>query len=148
MDNQLFSFYRKNTIYLFVIAALLMAVSILATVLVLVPVNQLVGQTPIILTILLWIALLLGTILGESEQIALFNMVVSIVGFISSFALAASVFVKGDLDALSTFLFWISQILSAIFILSSYFSIQAYLESQKSKPKTKPKKRATRKTKK
>lgn len=144
MDKQLFSFYRKNTIYLFVIAALLMAVAILATVLVLVPANQLVSQTPIIITILLWIALLLGTILGESDDIALFNMVVSVVGFISSFALAASVFVKGDLDALSTFLFWISQILSAVFILSSYFSIQAYLETRKAQPK----KRTVRKTKK
>jgi hypothetical protein len=142
MDKQLFSFYRKNTIYLFVIAALLMAVSILATVLVLVPANQLINQTPVILTILLWIALLLGTILGESKEVTTFNMVVSVLGFICSFALAASMFVSGRVDALSTFLFWVSQILSAVFILSSYFSIQAFLETQKKKTR----KRTTRKT--
>lgn len=136
MDTNLFSYYKKNTIYLFVIAALLMAVSILATVLVLLPASELVRQTPVIITLLLWIALLLGTILGESDQMATFNMSVSVIGFVCSFALAANLFVSGKVDALTTFLFWISQILSAVFILSSYFSIQAYLEHRR-----KPKKR-------
>jgi uncharacterized protein with PQ loop repeat len=134
MDKQQFSFYRKNTIYLFVIAALLMAVSVLATVLVLVPAHMLINDSPILLTVLLWIALLFGTILGESRQISLFNMVVSIMGFICSFVLAVSMFAEGDSNALSLFLFWISQILSAVFILSSYFSIQAYLETKKTTP--------------
>lgn len=133
MDKQLFYYYRKNTIYLFVIAALLMAVSVLATILVLVPANMLMKDSPILITILLWIALLFGTILGESKQITVFNMVVSILGFICSFVLAVSMFVNGGQGALNLFLFWISQILSAVFILSSYFSVQAYLETKKKK---------------
>ncbi len=136
MDTQPFHYYRKNTIYLFVIAALLMAVSVLATVLVLVPAHMLINDSPIIITIFLWIALLFGTVLGESKKIALFNMIVSIVGFVCAFVLAVSIFSKGWDSALSLFLFWISQILSAIFILSSYFSVQAYLETKKKKTRT------------
>lgn len=131
MDKQAFHYYRKNTIYLFVVAALLIAVSVLATVLVLVPLRMLTQELPILITIVLWIALLFGTILGEGKRVAGFNMTVSIVGFICAFVLAVSVFVKEHTNALSLFLFWISQILSAVFILSTYFSIQAYLESKK-----------------
>lgn len=131
MDKQLFQYYRKNTIYLFVIAALLIAVSMLATVLVLVPLKMMIHQGPIISTIVLWVVVLLGTLLGEGKKAAMFNLVVSVVGFICAFVLAVSVFVKGSENALSLFLFWISQILSAVFILSTYFSAQAYFESKK-----------------
>jgi len=140
MDTQLFSFYRKNTIYLFVIAAILMVVSVLATVLVLIPAHMLISNFPVLITILLWIALLLGTIFGESKQISLFNLIVSIVGFLCAFVLAVTLFAKGHNDALSLFLFWISQILSTVFILSSYFSVQAYLETKKVKLKVAQKK--------
>lgn len=144
MDKQLFSFYRTNTIYLFVIAALLMAVSILATALVLVPANALFQEAPVILTILLWIALLLGTILGESKQVVTFNMVVSLLGFICSFTLATSLFIGEHVDSLTTFLFWVSQILVSVFILSSYFSIQAYIESHKKQSRTPRKTRSSK----
>lgn len=133
MDKQLFSFYRTNTIYLFVVAALLIAVSILATVLVLVPAHTLFQQAPAILTIVLWIALVLGIIVGEGKQAVVFTMVVSLLGFISSFTLATTLFIDGHVDSLTTFLFWVSQILVSVFILSSYFSIQAYIESNKKK---------------
>lgn len=133
MDKQLFSFYRTNTIYLFVIAALLIAVSILATVLVLVPAQTLFQQAPAIITIALWIALILGVIAGEGKHAVVFTMVVSILGFISAFTLATTLFINGHVDSLTTFLFWVSQILVSVFILSSYFSIQAYIESNKKK---------------
>lgn len=131
MDKQLFHFYRKNTIYLFVVAALLIAVSVLATVLVLIPPNMLIEEAPILATIVLWIALLFGTLLGEGKKVAVFNLVVSITGFICSFILAVSVFIQDSTNALSLFLFWISQILNAVFILSTYFSVQAYLETKR-----------------
>ncbi len=131
MDKQAFHFYRKNTIYLFVIAALLIAVSVLATVLVLVPLQMLIQEMPILVTILLWIALLFGTLFGSGKKVSLFNLIVSITGFVCSFILAVSVFVKNETNALSLFLFWISQILNAVFILATYFSVQAYLESKK-----------------
>ncbi len=131
MDKQLFHFYRKNTIYLFVVAALLIAVSVLATVLVLVPPNMLIEEAPILATIILWIALLFGTLLGEGKKVAVFNLVVSVTGFICSFILAVSVFIQDSTNALSLFLFWVSQILNAVFILSTYFSVQAYLETKR-----------------
>jgi|GEM_PF-1112771 len=131
MDKQLFHFYRKNTIYLFVVAALLIAVSVLATVLVLIPPNMLIEEAPILATIVLWVALLFGTLLGEGKKVAVFNLVVSITGFICSFILAVSVFIQDSTNALSLFLFWISQILNAVFILSTYFSVQAYLETKR-----------------
>jgi hypothetical protein len=131
MDKQLFHFYRKNTTYLFVVAALLIAVSVLATVLVLIPPNMLIEEAPILATIILWIALLFGTLLGEGKKVAMFNLVVSITGFICSFVLAVSVFIQDSTNALSLFLFWISQILNAVFILSTYFSVQAYLETKR-----------------
>lgn len=131
MDKQAFHFYRKNTIYLFVVAALLIAVSVLATVLVLVPPQMLMEEMPILVTVVLWIALLFGTLLSSGAKVSLFNLIVSITGFVCSFILAVSVFVKGETNALSLFLFWISQILNAVFILATYFSVQAYLESKK-----------------
>lgn len=131
MDKQAFHFYRKNTIYLFVVAALLIAVSVLATVLVLVPPHMLIQEVPVLVTIALWIALLFGTLLSSDKKVSLFNLVVSITGFVCSFILAVSVFVKNESNALSLFLFWISQILNAVFILATYFSVQAYLESKK-----------------
>jgi hypothetical protein len=139
MDKQLFHFYRKNTIYLFVVAALLIAVSVLATVLVLVPAHMLIRETPILVTTILWIALLFGTLLGNGKKIAVFNLSISVIGFICSFVLAISVFVQDNMSPLSLFLFWISQILNAVFILSTYFSVQAYLETKKKiTRKTKP----------
>lgn len=148
MDTQSFSFYRKNTIYLFIIAALLIAVSLLATVLVLIPLPVLFQDTPLSITIFLWILLLLGTMLGNNKKVALFTIVVSIMGFICSFALSVSLFSKGNPDAVSLFLFWISQILNAVFILSSYFSIQGFLEMQNKKTQTKlPRKTKESKTK-
>jgi hypothetical protein len=131
MDIQAFHFYRKNTIYLFVVAALLIAVSVLATVLVLVPPHMLIQEMPILITVLLWIALLFGTLFWSGKKFSLFNLIISITGFVCSFILAVSVFVKNETNALSLFLFWISQILNAVFILATYFSVQAYLESKK-----------------
>lgn len=143
MDKQAFDYYKKNTTYLFVVASLLIAVSVLATILVLIPVRMLSEQLPILITIFLWISLLFGAIVGKGKKGAFFNIIVSISGFIFAFILAASVFIKSGTNATSLFLFWISQILSAVFVLSTYFSVQAYLESKKEPEKKIVRKRKT-----
>lgn len=143
MDKQAFDYYKKNTTYLFVVASLLIAISVLATILVLIPVRMLSEQLPILITIFLWISLLFGAIVGEGKKGTFFNIVVSISGFIFAFILAVSVFIKSGTNATSLFLFWISQILSAVFVLSTYFSVQAYLESKKEPEKKIVRKRKT-----
>jgi len=146
MDTQTIHQYKKNITHLFIIASLVIAISLLAILLVLSADVVLSQQLPIITTVVLWIAVLFGSIVGESKNITLFNTTVSIVGFVCAFVLAMSVFVQNSSSPLSLFLFWISQILSAIFILSTYFSVQLYTEPKKI-PEKKPAVRKRKSTK-
>ncbi len=134
--------YKKNITHLFIIASLVIAVSVMATLLALSAEIVTSQEFPILITVVLWIAVLFGSIVGEGKNITIFSIVVSIIGFVCSFVLAMSLFVQNSANPLSIFLFWISQILSAVFILATYFSLQLYTEQN-----TPTKKPVTRKRK-
>lgn len=139
--------YQKNIRFLFILALLVVSVSVLAASLVLLPLNEIVVKGGISATLVLWIILLAGSVIYTQNKFTfILNICISVIGFISSFVLATGMFFVGAIEPVTLFLFWVSLILFVIFILSSYFSIQVYRDNiLVSKKKNTRKKTATRK---
>ena len=142
----LIDIYQKNIRYLFILALLVVSVSVLATSLVLLPLEEILVKGGVVATILLWIVLLIGSIIHSHNKFTvIFNLCVSVVGFISSFVLASGMFFIGAVEPITLFLFWVSLILFVIFVLARYFSIQLYHELFLLSVKKTTRKKTTRK---